>query len=255
MFGLQFGAEEEAVKKDFAECGEIVSFRMPLNKETGESKGMAFCEFATKEAMDKALEYNETDYNGRTLRVRICEPEGEGKGKGKGKDGKGKGKGKDGKGKGKGGKGKGGPSEKPEDCKSIVVKGMSYDTTEETLRGMFAECGSIANCKILTDRETGASKGMAFIDFEDTSATDEAVKKSGGELDGRWIFVDFSGGPGFKGDGKKGDGKGKGKDGKGKGKGKGKKGKSSFDNAIKAANSGSLQEGTGNAMKFDSDDE
>merc|ERR1719157_365483 len=98
--GLPFATTEESLTKDFAECGEIVSLRMPLNDE-GSCKGIAFIKYSTKEGNDKAIEFNETDYGGRQI---FCSPAGDNPG-GKGKDGKGKGK--DDKGKGKDGKGKG----------------------------------------------------------------------------------------------------------------------------------------------------
>ncbi|CAD7947042.1 unnamed protein product [Amoebophrya sp. A25] len=256
IFGLQWEADEEVVKKDFEECGEIVSFRMPVDRETGKYKGMAFCEYATAEGVKKALDYNETEYSGRTLRVRICEPDG----KGKGKDGKGKGKkGKDGKGKGKGkdGKGKGSytPGEKPEGCKSVILKWLNYETVEDSIRSHFEDCGDIQGIKLLTDRETGASKGMAFVDFDSEEAVDKAVKKCNSELDGKNIIVDYNT-PREKGDGKGKDGKKGGKgDGK-KGKGKGKKGKKGKEgDSIKAANMGSIQEFAGAKKSFDSDSE
>merc|ERR1711957_1131432 len=86
--GLPFAATEEQLKKDFAECGEIVNLRMPLNEE-GNSRGIAFMELKDQEGVDKALKFHETDYGGRTLTVKKS---GEGKGekgdKGKGKRGK-----------------------------------------------------------------------------------------------------------------------------------------------------------------------
>jgi nucleolin len=100
--GLPFAATEESLTKDFSECGELVSLRMPLNEE-GACKGFAFIKYASKEGMDKAMAFNETDYGGRTIYCSDAAIKPEGKGKSKGKDGKdGKGKGKDGKGKGKG---------------------------------------------------------------------------------------------------------------------------------------------------------
>merc|ERR1711948_58463 len=94
--GLAWTLTEEVIHKDFTECGEIERLRLPLNEE-GKPKGIAFIEFKTKEGFEKALEFNEQEYGGRTIYVSKA---GEG---GKGKDGdKGKGKGKDGKdGKGK----------------------------------------------------------------------------------------------------------------------------------------------------------
>merc|ERR1712178_34660 len=83
--GLPFAATEDAVKKDFAECGEIESFKLPLNEE-GKPKGICFIKFKTEEAVDAALKFDSTDYGGRTINVSKA---GEG-GKGKGKKGKGK---------------------------------------------------------------------------------------------------------------------------------------------------------------------
>jgi len=100
--GLPFSVDESALRKDFEECGEIESLRMPLNEE-GKPKGIAFIEYKTEEGLKKALDFNETDYGGRTIGVAKAGEGGKGK-DGKGKDGKGKdkGKGKKGKSKGKG---------------------------------------------------------------------------------------------------------------------------------------------------------
>merc|ERR1712187_1060453 len=107
--GLPFAVEEATLRKDFEECGEIESLRLPLNEE-GKPRGIAFVTYKDKEAVDKALAFDGTDYGGRTLRVNLA-GQGKGDSKGKGKDGKDKGKdakgeGKDAKGKGKGKKGK-----------------------------------------------------------------------------------------------------------------------------------------------------
>merc|ERR1712000_687602 len=91
--GLPFGTTEEVLNKDFAECGEIETLRMPLNEE-GQCKGIAFIKYKNKEGCDKAKEFDATDYGGRTIYVSMA-------GEGKGKDGKDKGKDK-----GKGKKGK-----------------------------------------------------------------------------------------------------------------------------------------------------
>merc|ERR1719247_3914299 len=83
--GLPFATTQEALNKDFGECGEIVSLRMPLNDE-GSCRGIAFIKFANKEGMDKAIAFNETDYGGRTIYCSDAanKPEGKGKDKGKG---------------------------------------------------------------------------------------------------------------------------------------------------------------------------
>merc|ERR1712187_59231 len=82
--GLPFATTEETLKKDFAECGEIVSLRMPLNDE-GSCRGIAFIKYSDKEGMDQAIKFNETDYGGRTISVTDAANKPEGKAKGKGK--------------------------------------------------------------------------------------------------------------------------------------------------------------------------
>merc|ERR1711865_650860 len=83
--GLPFSATEEALNKDFGECGEIASLRMPLNDE-GSCRGIAFIKYTSKEGMDKAIAFNDTDYGGRIISCTAARDNPEGKGKGK--DGK-----------------------------------------------------------------------------------------------------------------------------------------------------------------------
>merc|ERR1711879_218674 len=116
--GLPFSSTEETLKEKFAECGEIATFRMPLNDE-GKPRGIAFIEFKDKDACDKALKLNESDMDGRYLSVKMS-----GDGKGKGKDGK------DGKSKGKGKKGKGkAPSEAKAKNTGCIIEGAGEKNT------------------------------------------------------------------------------------------------------------------------------
>jgi len=124
--GLPFSTTEDVLRKDFEECGTINNFKMPYNDE-GNCRGIAFIEYADKESVEKALKFNDTEYGGRHIQVKMC---GDDKGKGKGKDGKGKGKGKDdkGKGKGKGKKGKA-PSESFAKSSGCMVAGTGEKKT------------------------------------------------------------------------------------------------------------------------------
>jgi len=78
--GLPFSVTEEALNKDFGECGEVANLRMPLNDE-GSPRGFAFITYSDKEGMDKAMAFNETDYCGRTIFVTDAAIKPEGKGK------------------------------------------------------------------------------------------------------------------------------------------------------------------------------
>lgn len=185
--GIPWSIDEDTLRKDFGECGTVVDLKLLMDRETGQSRGIAFITMADEDGFKAALKYDGEDYCGRTLNVSKANSDG-GKGdKGKGDKGKGKGKSKDGKGKGKG------PGEKPAGCTSVVLKGLSYEATSADLQKLFAKCGSgPTNVKLLTDRETGESKGMAFIDFDDGAAVDQAMKLTETMLKGRAFFMDYS---------------------------------------------------------------
>jgi len=185
--GVPYTVQEEQLKKDFSECGEVADIKLLMDRESGESRGIAFITMADKKGCDAALAYHGQEYAGRTLNVSMATSTG-----GVGTNGKGgKGKGKDGKAKGKG-KSKA-PQEKPAGCTSVVVKGLSYEVTQEDLQECFKACGQgPTNIKVLTDRDTGKSRGLAFVDFDDTNAVDLAMKLTETNLKGRSFFMDYS---------------------------------------------------------------
>jgi len=183
--GMPYDDDGEQLIKDFDECGVVVDFKLMMDFHTGKSKGIAFITFADEAGFKAGLKYEGREYAGRNLNVVKAKSDGgknKGKGKGKGKDGKGKGKGK--------------PAElgpKPAGCTSVVVKGLSYEVTEDDLQEVFQKCGQgPTNIKVFLDSYTGASKGLAFVDFDDTDAVDEAMKLTETPLKGRRFFMDYS---------------------------------------------------------------
>lgn len=73
----------------------------------------------------------------------------------------------------------------------LFVGGLSWDTTTEGLRQAFEEFGEVSDAIVVTDRETGRSRGFGFVTFtssDDASAAREAMH--GVDLDGRTIRVD-----------------------------------------------------------------
>lgn len=71
---LPYSVNEDLLREKFAEFGEVKSVRIPQN-DRGQSKGFGFVEFATKDEADKAIAaLNETEMDGRQIRVDISDP-------------------------------------------------------------------------------------------------------------------------------------------------------------------------------------
>ncbi|MGD9049857.1 MAG: RNA-binding protein [Anaerolineae bacterium] len=74
---------------------------------------------------------------------------------------------------------------------NIYVGNLSYDTTEDTLRTLFAEYGEVEAVRVITDRYTGRSKGFGFVEIATEEAAQEAIGALNGKsVDGREIRVD-----------------------------------------------------------------
>jgi RNA recognition motif-containing protein len=75
--------------------------------------------------------------------------------------------------------------------KNLYVGNLSYDTTEDTLRTLFAEYGEIESANLITDRYTGRSRGFAFVEMSTEQAAQEAISGlNGKQVDEREIKVD-----------------------------------------------------------------
>ncbi|RJR41343.1 MAG: RNA-binding protein [Desulfobacteraceae bacterium] len=73
---------------------------------------------------------------------------------------------------------------------NIYVGQLPYSVTEEDLRALFAEFGQLESVKIISDRETGQSKGFGFVDMPSNSEADRAIKALNGRpVAGRNIKV------------------------------------------------------------------
>jgi cold-inducible RNA-binding protein len=74
---------------------------------------------------------------------------------------------------------------------NLYVGNLSYETTEDTLRTLFAEYGQIESANLITDRYTGRSRGFAFVEMSTEEAAQEAMRGlNGKEVDGRELKVD-----------------------------------------------------------------
>ena len=82
------------------------------------------------------------------------------------------------------------PAEIEEMGTKVFVGGLAWATTGDSLRAAFEACGTIVECKVIEDRDTGRSRGFGFVTFADDAACRKAIETmNGATLDGRQIRV------------------------------------------------------------------
>ncbi len=73
---------------------------------------------------------------------------------------------------------------------NIYVGNLPYSASESSLREQFGRFGTVSSARIITDRETGRSKGFGFVEMPDHSEAEQAISQlNGAELNGRNITV------------------------------------------------------------------
>lgn len=73
----------------------------------------------------------------------------------------------------------------------LYVGSLSYDTTEDTLKDMFSQAGTVVSATVITDKYSGRSKGFGFVDMSSEEEAEKAIEMfNGQEVDGRKIIVD-----------------------------------------------------------------
>jgi len=102
----------------------------------------------------------------------------------------------------------------------LYVGNLAFHTTEGTIQGAFAQFGEVAEAKLVLDRETGRSRGFAFVTMATAEGAQKAIEQmNGADLDGRALRVNEAeerrprgggggGGGGFRGGGGGGGGRG-----------------------------------------------
>jgi RNA recognition motif-containing protein len=74
--------------------------------------------------------------------------------------------------------------------KNIFVGNLDFNASEEGVRSLFERYGQVNSARIMTDRETGRSRGFAFVEMENEGEADQAITALNGyTLDGRALNV------------------------------------------------------------------
>ena len=73
---------------------------------------------------------------------------------------------------------------------NVYVGNLSYGTSSSDLRELFEAFGEVTSANVISDRDSGSSKGFGFVEMADDSAAKAAIEKlNGTEVDGRTITV------------------------------------------------------------------
>ena len=76
---------------------------------------------------------------------------------------------------------------------NLFIGSLAYATTDDGLKAFFEQIGPVASARVITDRDSGRSKGFGFVQFENDADNQKAVDQlDGKELDGRTISVSMA---------------------------------------------------------------
>ena len=94
----------------------------------------------------------------------------------------------------------------------LFVGGLSFSTSNDRLREVFAAVGSVESAAVVTDRDTGRSRGFGFVEMATPEDAEQAISKlNGTSVDGRTIQVERAKSPGAGGGERRGGGGGGGR--------------------------------------------
>jgi RNA recognition motif-containing protein len=73
----------------------------------------------------------------------------------------------------------------------LYVGNIAFSSTDADLKDLFGRHGTVESASVVTDRQTGRSRGFAFVEMEDANAAQDAIRAlDGTDLGGRTIKVD-----------------------------------------------------------------
>lgn len=76
---------------------------------------------------------------------------------------------------------------------NLFIGSLAYATTDDSLKACFEKIGEVASARVVTDRDSGRSKGFGFVEFVNDADNQKAIDQlNGKELDGRTISVNLA---------------------------------------------------------------
>ena len=200
-FPFPADTDDNRLRQIYSEFGEVTDVFMPTERGTGRPRGFGFVTMATRAAAEAAIaKTDQSQIDGRTVRVNESKPRGEGPADLARQSNSGGG------GAGYGPGGHGGFNSAGNAEVKLYVGNLSFDTVEESVRKLFEQQGTVTDCFLPTDRESGRVRGFAFVSMPAEQAERACSALNGYELDGRPLRVNeaqpkgggggYGGGPG-----------------------------------------------------------
>ena len=174
---LSWNVDNDWLKSEFEECGEVVGARVQMDRNTGKSRGFAYVEFVDPTSVEKALQLSGKEIDNRPIHVDRSTNNKSSSGPGNANEAR-----------------RTAYGDKTNPPSSVLFVGnMSWDASEDSLWEVFAEYGDIKNVRVPTDRESGKVKGFGYVEFFDIESAKKAFGDAQGkEVLGRNLRLDYS---------------------------------------------------------------
>eukprot|EP00986_Skeletonema_menzelii_P006044 scaffold2280_cov158-Skeletonema_menzelii.AAC.15 len=176
--------DEPKLREAFGEFGNVKDVFLPMDRVTSRPRGFGFVTFDDRAAAEAAIsKMDQSLLDGRTIRVNESKPRGEGpadfaRGGGGG-----------GRSAGLGPGGVGGFNSQGREEVKLYVGNLSFDTDEQQVRELFEKYGTVSDCFLPQDRDTGRPRGFAFVTMPAKEAEEACDKVNRMEVDGRTLRV------------------------------------------------------------------
>lgn len=199
---LSWSVDSDRLAQEFAHCGEVVSATVQTDRNTGKSRGFGYVHFSTTEAVEKALEMNGQEIDGRAINVDRSTPADPNQVREK--------------------RSRAFNDQTSPPSSTLFVANLPFTISEDTLWSYF-DGYNVKTIRLPTDRETGQPKGFGYVELEGVEDAKKAFEAlSGTEIEGRRVRLDYSQprdsfGGGDRGRGGRGGGRGRGGDRGGRG--------------------------------------
>lgn len=180
--GLAYSTTSDAVKSFFAQYGVIEEGTVVCNRE-GQSKGFGFITFTDLDAAHRAIKEPRKQIDGRTVFCNLAAAGNQGNG---GTVGGGAGGGMVRSG------GGGGDVGGDTSTRKLFVRGISYETTNDTFLHHFSRFGEVEEGGVVIDKQTDKCKGFGFVTFRGADAARKALEQPSFFLDGRTVHVNLA---------------------------------------------------------------